>query len=138
MFGNNKSKVEMLESRVKDLLDQNRTQRVAHDLELQQLHQERELAIMALRSEHELTLKQKAFEMSHLADERVKKAEDDKAKLQETVAVLSKEKEMLERVINMEADIVDVKELVNKLISKLPEVNLKNLTINTNGNNNTA
>jgi hypothetical protein len=36
---------------------------------------------------------------------------------------------MLDKIVDLNADIIDVKELVVSLIKKLPEVNLQNLTV---------
>lgn len=130
----NKSSVEKLEDRVKDLLDQDRVNRIVHKLEIDRIRHEHELQVARMSNEFDLVAKQHQFALDHFADDRVKELETQKTALNQHVSVLEKEKEMLERVVSIEGDIVDVKDLVKNLIAKLPEVNLKNLTINTNGN----
>jgi hypothetical protein len=39
----------------------------------------------------------------------------------------------MEKVVNINKDIVDVKELVRNLVQKLPTIDLKSLTVNNNG-----
>lgn len=129
-FSDDSESVEVgeLKAKIKDLREDLRVQQVNSDITMRQL-----------KMDNSLIVQQKDFDIAHLADERVQRAEAEKARLSEEVAVLKKEKEMLEKVVSIEADVVDVKELVKNLIAKLPEVNLKNLTINTNGNaSNTA
>jgi len=36
---------------------------------------------------------------------------------------------MLDKIVDLNSDVIDIKDLVKKLIDKLPEVNLQNLTI---------
>ena len=77
-----------------------------------------------LKKDHELKLKEKEFEIKHLADERVKKAEEDVVKMREELSVAKKENEMLGKITDLNADVIDVKKLVSDLINKLPNVNI--------------
>ncbi len=93
-----------------------------------------EMSIQSLKQEKELALKEKEFELKHFKDDEISKLKEKiNVSLQEN-AVLKKENEMLGKITNINADIIDVKDLVSKLISKLPEINLQNLTIHSDGN----
>ena len=90
-----------------------KTERLEHELEKKELNKD-----------HELELKGKEFQLTHLADERVKKAEDEKTRIKEELAVAKKENEMLGKITDLNADVIDVKKLVADLINKLPTVNI--------------
>ena len=100
---------------------------------IKQITHERELEKQRLEQDKELALKEKEFELRHFKDEEVKKLEVDLSNLKQTIAVLRKENEMLDKITNLNADIIDIKDLVNRLIEKLPTLNLKNLTIHSDG-----
>lgn len=51
------------------------------------------------------------------------------------IAELKKENEMMKKIVDLNADIIDVKNLVSKLIEKLPEIKLNNLTVSTHAKN---
>ena len=88
------------------------------------------MKVAEIRHSHALELKEKEFELKHFKDDEVKKLQTELAKIQQDNAVLKKENEMLGKITNLNADIIDIKDLVAKLIGKLPEVNLSNLTVN--------
>lgn len=125
MFGNSnndsalRSKIKNLEEEIKKLKDEKKRLESDHALE-----------IKSLKQDHQLALKEKEFEMKHFKDEELKTQQDTIVKLEREKAVLEKENKMLDKIVDLNADIVDVKDLVNTLIKKLPEINLKSLTIN--------
>ena len=87
-----------------------------------------------LQHNHKLALQTKEFEMKHFKDNELKKALEEKTKLEQRVAVLEAENKMLNKITDLNGDIIDVKELVKNLIGKLPTVNLNGgLTVNTDG-----
>lgn len=88
------------------------------------------LEILELKKNHELALKEKEFEMRHFKDDEIAKVRDELAKVKEDNAVLKKENQMLEKITDLNADIIDIKSLVNNLIEKLPTINLSSLTLN--------
>jgi hypothetical protein len=99
----------------------------------ERIEQSYELKIKDLESEHGLELKEKEFEMRHLKDEEVKKAKEEVVEISKKLAVLTKENEMLKSITDVNADIIDVKDLMNKLVEKLPSIDLKSLTIQNTG-----
>lgn len=92
---------------------------------------EAELSVKRMESAHELELKQKDFEIAHLESEKLKELEAEKIDLTKQVAVLTKEIEMTKKIIELDADVIDVKDLVTKLIEKLPEVKISSLAVST-------
>ena len=108
------------------------TEKIEKEVEkrLKEIQHEHTLEIKELESSHKLAFKEKEFELRHFKDDEVQKLKADVASKSETIAVLKKENEMLGKITNLNADIIDIKDLVNKLVDKLPTVNLSSLTVN--------
>lgn len=87
-------------------------------------HEVEDLAIANRRA-----IEQKEFDMKHFKDTELKKAVDEKIVLEKKVAVLEAENKMLNKITDVNADVLDVKELVKGLINKLPTIDLKSLTV---------
>lgn len=87
--------------------------------------------IQSLEKDHELEIRELEFKMDHLESAEIKKFKDETLKLKEKVAVLEKENEMLRKITDLNADIIDVKDVVNQLIKKLPEININQLALQT-------
>ena len=94
------------------------------------LEHQSEIKIKELEADHKLALREKEFELKHFKDEEVQKLKAELAVKSEANAVLKKENEMLDKITNLNADIIDIKDLVANLINKLPEIKLNNLTVN--------
>lgn len=103
--------------------------------EIADLTHKHEMVVQRMEQEKELALKEKEFELKHFKDDEIQKAKDEIAKLNQKVAVLEKENEMLGKITNLNADIIDIKDLVANLINKLPEIKLSNLTVNNGSGN---
>jgi hypothetical protein len=112
----------------------NKQEPVINTKEVAELKHEHELKVKELQSDHKLALKEKEFELRHFKDDEVKKLSKDISIKDQRIAVLEKENQMLEKITNLNADIIDIKDLVASLIKKLPEINLQNLTINGSNN----
>lgn len=82
-----------------------------------------------LSLEKRLELEEKDFQLKHFKDEEVSKLKEKIEEIEKENAVFKKEIEMLDKVIKLDKDIVDVKQLIKDLIGKLPEIKLNNLTI---------
>lgn len=89
-----------------------------------------DMRIEHLKSDHALALKEKEFELKHFKDAKVQELESENGKLNQRIAVLEKENEMLGKVTDLNGDIIDIKSLVNKLIEKLPNIDIKSLSLN--------
>lgn len=93
------------------------------------IRQECQLEVDRIRAEHKLELKAKEFEITHFKDNEIQKMRQHIVEVDQKVAVLEKENEMLVKITDLNGDIIDVKDLVNKLIGKLPEIKLDSLAI---------
>lgn len=103
-----------------------------YQAQIRELKHSHELRLKELEQEKALALKEKEFELKHFKDDEVKNLSQEVSKLERQVAVLQKENEMLGKITNLNADIIDIKDLVANLINKLPEIKLNNLTLNGN------
>lgn len=101
------------------------------DEEIKEQAREHAYKIQDLNQDHRLELEQKEFDLKHFKDDKIKELRKDVRNNQEQVAVLQKENEMLKQIVDLNGDVIDIKELLNALITKLPNVDLKSLTINT-------
>lgn len=95
----------------------------------EELRHTHKLEVAELNNNHKLELKEKEFELKHFKDEEVKKLQSELAESKQNNAVLKKENEMLQKITDLNADIIDIKSLVSNLIDKLPTINLQNLTL---------
>lgn len=86
--------------------------------------EKKELEIQKLKDQH-------AFELSHFESKKVKELEQKNIDLEKKLAVKTQEIESIKAVIDINGDIVDVKDLIGKIINKLPEINLKGITVNS-------
>lgn len=104
-----------------------------HKNELSDVEAKHKKEIDTLTTDHELELKQKEFDITHNFDERVKKAEDSQIEMSKKLAVAESENKNLREIADLNGDIIDIKELVTKLIDKLPEIKLNSLTVAHSG-----
>lgn len=73
----------------------------------------------------------KNFEMKYNKDKEILEAKQSVIVAEKEAAILKKELEITQKLINVNGDIIDIKELVKSLIAKLPEIDLKNINITT-------
>lgn len=83
-----------------------------------------------LQFDHELYNQRKELEWNYADSELIDKLNSEKAKLEQDNAVLTTRIEMMQKMIDIDSDILDVKDLVDSLIKKLPEVSIKGVTVN--------
>ena len=94
-----------------------------------------EMEVQRMKQDKELALKEKEFDLKHFKDDEIQKAKKELATMKQEVAVLKKENEMLDKITNLNADIIDIKDLVANLINKLPEVKISNLSVGNGSSN---
>lgn len=104
-----------------------------HERVIRQMQFDTELKIANLKKDHEITLKEKAFELTHHKDVELKTMADSLTAKDVELQVAKKENEIMKQVTDLNGDILDVKDVVNKLIEKLPQINLTSLTVAQNG-----
>ncbi len=90
-----------------------------------------ELKVKRLDAEHEIIINEKNFEIKHLESEKVKELQVKLTEAEQKIAVFTKQVEMLDKIVDLNADVIDVKDLVTKLIDKLPEIKLTTLAGST-------
>lgn len=82
------------------------------------------LDIAQINSNHALAMKEKEFEMKHFKDAEIQKLEKDIVEKDKTIVKLETENKSLSSIVEVDAHILDVKEVVNQLFSKIPNVNI--------------
>lgn len=97
--------------------------------ELENAKHEHRIKIAELENAHKLAMKEKEFELKHFKDEEVQGLKAQVNEKETKIQVLEKENEMLTKITNLNADIIDIKDLVANLIGKLPEIKFSNLTV---------
>jgi hypothetical protein len=88
------------------------------------------MEIDRLKNQHLIEIDLKNHDMKHLESNKVLELKNENTTLQSKVQVLEKENEMLGKITDLNADVIDVKGLVKDLIKKLPEINISNLSVN--------
>lgn len=101
-----------------------------HAQEIKDKDQTHQFEIKGLKKEHELALKQKDYDLEHHKDGEIKAMEEKVVEAEKKQAVLEVENKMLEKIVNVDADLIDIKDIINKLIDKMPEVNLSSISVN--------
>lgn len=86
--------------------------------------------IAKMNHEKDLLLKKHDFEIKHFKDDEIAKLRATLAERDSKIGVLENQVKMLDTIVDLNADIVDVKDLIGSLIKKLPEINLTSLTVN--------
>lgn len=126
MFGSKKTSSE--EENLKLSLDRAIEKATVYQNALEKERVDHSIDIRKLEAEHELELKKKDFELAHQVDNRVKKLEEEKVTLSTQLAVANKQIEMMKSIVDLSADMVDVKDIMSKIIAKLPEINLSSIS----------
>lgn len=85
--------------------------------------------ISTLKHTHSQELSTSEFRFKTFKDEEIVKAKEEKITLVNANAVLVKENEMLQKMTDINADIIDVKQLVSSLVEALPKVNITGLSV---------
>lgn len=105
-----------------------------HSRELELVQQDKADTIKQLTLDNELALKEKEFELTHYKDEELQNLKAENVTISSKLAVAEKEINMLEKLVDVNADIVSVKDIINKLMDKLPSVNISSLAVTTQAN----
>ena len=97
--------------------------------EIRDIEHKHELKLAEIESTHKLAMKEKEFELKHFKDDEMQKLKEASSNNNQEIAVLKKENEMLQKITDLNADIIDIKDLVANLIGKLPEVKISSLSV---------
>lgn len=121
---NNNDEVKILTREISNLKEQ-----------LKETEHRHKLTVSELIASHNLALKEKEFDLKHFKDEEISQLKGKIVDLEREKAVLENQVKMLDKIVGLNADIIDVKELVKTLINKLPEIKISSLnTIQTKSN----
>ena len=136
MFGREKKKVEIKQPRErKSMMTVKKHEEVVeklkhdHEFAIRKGNQDHDLKVLELKQMHELELNEKVFELKHFKDNELLKMKTERDEAVKKQAILEKENKMLNDMVDLNADIIDIKDLVKKLIEKLPSINLQSLTM---------
>ncbi len=122
-----KDNLERHKDRIREInLEKDEAQR-GYEHGIQDLIRDHTATTNGLKQTHRLELAQRDFDMKHFKDEQLKKAEEIVVEFKQELAVLRKENDMMEKAVNINGDIVDIKDVLNKIIDKLPTINLTSL-----------
>jgi len=127
MFGKNKKNKceDCIEYSVYD--NDMKTMRLNHSLEIINLKNDNEISIKKLEAQQEIALNEKEFEIRHQTSDEVLKLKTQVNNKDTEIAVLKQKVEMLDKIVDINSDIIDVKQLVSDLIGKLPEIKITSL-----------
>jgi len=114
------------ETELREKIANNKRQNELDKSETERVHKHE---IEDLQRLHDSIIKDKEFEMKHFKDEEMLKAKEVEAKAIQELEVIKKENEFLHKLIDTNAAIIDVKNLVSQLISKLPNIDIKSLQV---------
>lgn len=87
----------------------------------------RDQEIKALKVDHELELKKKQVEIDLFESTKIKAVTDENTELKTKLAVAETKLEFMSKITDVNADVLDVKDLVNKLVDKMPTVNINSI-----------
>lgn len=88
-----------------------------------------EIKIAELESAHKIELRQKEFDINHKNDDDKLKLTQEKTELEKQLAVANETIRQLDKIVDLNADVIDVKDLVKQLIGKLPTLNITSLSV---------
>lgn len=125
-----------------DLLDAHmkeiRELKMRHERELEDVRKEvREEEERNNRNERliEESRRRLEFDEDHMETKKIKSLENKINQLQTSNAELSVANDSLNKMVDLNNDVLDVKDLVKSLIEKLPEVNINTITANIEKSN---
>lgn len=106
--------------------------RDAREDEVKRLNSAHEIEKNEILASHKIELAEKEFTITHTADERVKKADDARVAAETKLQVSEKENEMLHKIVDDRADVLEIKDLVKDLLAKIPEIKIDTLAVSSN------
>lgn len=100
-----------------------------HAIEISKMESDHNIALATKDSEKDIAIKEKEFEVRHQMDDDKKTLLEENNTLKTKLAVAEADIKMLDRIVDLDSDIIDVKDVVNKLIDKLPNIDITQLAI---------
>jgi hypothetical protein len=87
-----------------------------------------EMNVKEIRKDHELELKGLRFDMERATEQATADLGKEVTDLKEKLAVAENTIEMMDELTDLQTGMLDVKEVVNSLIKKLPNIDIKSIT----------
>ena len=110
-------------------------EREDHKAEILKINAANEIQENKLIADQLIQIQEKEFEIKHTADERVKAADDARVLAETQLAVSEKENEMLHKIVDDRADVLEIKDLVRDLLNKIPEIKIDTLSVQSQKTN---
>jgi len=98
-------------------------------LELRGIRREYDDDFAEQKAIHLRRIEQLEWELENATTRKIKELENRLRKLEMEKAKTDVELRMTRELLDINADVVDVKDLVEKLINKLPDIDLRNLSV---------
>jgi hypothetical protein len=102
--------------------------REKHEAEINELKREFAMEKKETAKNHELELKDMQFKMEREVDKKTAELKAEVVALEQKLAVSEKTVEMMDELTDLQTGMLDVKEVVNSLIKKLPNIDIKSIT----------
>lgn len=116
-------KIEKLESKVEEITKDRDYYKGQSEL----YRKDKELELKSLKADHEIEMRKKQAEIDLFESTKIKSVTDENTELKTKLAVAETKLEFMSKITDVNADVLDVKDLVNKLVDKMPTVNINSI-----------
>lgn len=101
--------------------------KAAHKAELAVINQEHELEVESLTANNEIAIERAELDIEFAGEKKVKDAEDRAQAAEKVSAVALSQVEIYKGLVDLNGDILDIKDITTQIITKLPTINLSSL-----------
>lgn len=101
--------------------------KAAHKAELAVLNQEHELEVESLTASNEIAIERAELDIEFAGEKKVKDAEERAQTAEKVSAVALSQVEIYKGLVDLNGDILDIKDITTQIITKLPTINLSSL-----------
>lgn len=129
MFGKTKEELMNEIVELKRLLIDTEVLKSQHKREVSDLCHKHSIEIEKKDADFAIEKKDLEFKMKNHKDSEILEKDKEISTLKTEKGILEKEVEMMKEMVDLNADIVNVGDIINKLIEKLPQLNLTSLTL---------
>lgn len=123
MFG--KTKIINLEA-IREGIE--RSVREAYREKEERLKADHAMEMKEVKKDHELEIKALKFDMERATEQTTADLNKEVVELKQKLAVAENTIEMMDELTDLQTGMLDVKEVVNSLIKKLPNIDIKSIT----------
>ncbi len=94
----------------------------------ERLQADHAMELKEVRKDHELELKGLKFDMERATEQATSDLNKEVVELKEKLAVAENTIDMMDELTDLQTGMLDVKDVVNQLIKKLPNIDIKSIT----------